>query len=227
MKEWLIASSLAMAGGGAYYSGALDTADVVRTVNKPPSVVYDGFKVVLNDYSPDLYQFAALAPDPEKTSGLNDIKFDVKSEEDKSIDYTLLLKDRPIVNIKVAFSPLDNGQKTKVAAEIDVHEMPQIEGEPPMAMPGGQRGFDKAVTLLVNKLIENIENGKIAEWDSAMTALRGEIMSHPEFAQMRLAAAEARREMAMSEASRPMVDPSEAAVNPVGVSAAPAVDVSR
>jgi hypothetical protein len=80
---------------------------------------------------------------------------------------------------------------------------------------------------MVDMLIKNIENGTVSQWSDQLAMLRGQILSDPRFADMRLAADQARRESAMADASAPMVDPSEEALRPVGVSAAPSVDVSR
>jgi len=228
MKEWLIASSLAMAGGGAYYSGVFDSADIVRTVDKPPSAVYDGFAVVLNDHSPFLYDLAYLSPDPKKVAEVEDVEFDVTSEKGKYIDYRLTLKDQPLVHVRVDFEPLDGGAKTKVKADIDVINVPAMEGEPdtPVA-PGGELGVKLALNILMNGLIDNIENGKLAEWDNEMIRMRGELLSRPEYAERRLSADRARREAKASDASAPTLDVDEAAVRPSGTSARPMVDVSR
>jgi len=229
MKEWFIASALAVAGGTAVVGGAFDRPDIVSTVDRPPSVVYDGFAVILNDYSPDLYQIAMLSADPTDEVELNDLKFEVKSEEDEFIDYRLKVQGKPVLHVKVAFEPLEGGKKTKVEADVDFEaaNLPPLDGEAAPIMPGGEIALNAAMQITMNQIISRIEDGTIAAWSDKMTMLRGEIMSHPDFAKVQMNAVRARREYSMDRAVSPMVDPSEAAVNPVGVSAAPSVDVSR
>jgi hypothetical protein len=218
IREFLVGTALL--GGGGYYvmSGYEGGADIVRTVDATPVDTFKGFDAALSADEP--IDLNAGRGD----SASDYVRPTVTKSGIEEIDYKVGKDGQDVMRVHVRFQPLDQGKQTKVLMDVDLDPSRLPQGG--MMKLGGQTLFKFAVGRLTDALIEQIESGKGVRVNEAFAEMRRQLQADPKYAEWQQRAREREVEVKLRNATKPMLDPDRAKLDPRGAEIVP-MDVSR
>ena len=212
LMRYLVMGAVTTLAGGAYCGGAFSQADVVRVISKPPAQVYSDFHVILNA-SDDRMETLATSLDGETRKervGDDGLRLAVHDVPGREIDYSITKDGQAFLRIDVRFEGVDNDQRTKVLANVELHDVPGVD----LPLRGfAAYGFKRMVRRAVDDLAVSIEQDRFGDYARTF-AQRGYDGSSA--AEERWRQREAQR-----HAVQPMLDPERERLHPTGKSAEP------
>ncbi len=219
MIRSLVLGAAVLGGGGYYVSTNYMSADVVRTVNATPHDTWKGFDVLFRDYSGGLAELGTGEEPGGWGKPPSKVKSSYTSTDSKEVDFRVTKEGAEAIRIHVRFEPLDGGRKTRMLLDTDVSNLVLPDGARPGLVSSVM--FRTAVGKLADELVKQIESGKLVRMSEAFAEMRRQAAADPRAGEYKLRAEEYRRREAQAAASKPMVDPDRAKLDPRGANPNP------
>lgn len=215
IREALIGAALV--GGGGYYVMTYSVnAAVVRTVNATPHETWRPFDLILNQ---SMQQFAVVRDDMRFPDGTPITRPIISSVPGREVDFRLNKGNEQAMRVHLTFEPLADGAQTQMTVAIDISANVLPQGN--VNLHGGARELKRELEKLVDKLIPEIESGKLVKAAEAFAEMQRKVATSPQAGQASMYREDYKRREAQAAAGRPMLDPNAAALDPKGASAAP------
>lgn len=207
----------AVVGGGGYYMLSSYSAAEVRTVNATPADTWRAFDAMGN-YWNAMADFTAGGDSNGWGSGEAAMRPLITSVPGKEVDFRLQKNGVEAARIHVTFESLGDGKQTRMTMAVEVN---------PDALPEKERGrfngimFKQGVREMANRIIPEIESGRMLRLAETMADIRRQMMANPQYAEMQRGRDEYKKRAAQEKAAAPMLDPNAAAMNPRGADVTP------
>ena len=212
MIRTMLVGAAVLGGGGYYVSSAYMRADVVRTVRATPHDTWRGFNLIFNDYAQAMMELGTMNAEPG--NGFEQpFRTQVTSRDSEEIDFRLLRKEVQVARVRIGFAPLSGGAETRLSIDTESDAAALPDGRP---VYGGDIMLRRALGSMVDKIVPEIESGKLVRVAELFADMRRRIATDPRMGEVRLKVEQRRREEAQAAASRPMLDPDKVKLNPRG-----------
>lgn len=211
IRELMLGTAL-VGGGGYYVMSNYYSADIVRTIDASPHDAWRGFDVLMNRPAEDWTDFQPAHPEAHVSRPV------VASVDSKSIDYSVSKDGQEAIRFNLRFDPAGD-RKTRLRMNVWVSPTLVPEGSPITAANGAL--FKLMVGRVVDELIKQIESGKMVQAAEAFSEMRRQVRADPRFGEVKMRVEEYRRQEAQQAASKPMLDPDKAKLNPRGMDVTP------
>ena len=206
MKGFVFSLAGLGVGGAALFAGA-DSPDFDRTIKRSPAAVYAAFSALGDE--------GESPADPIGFAG--QVTHRIDKVRNESIRYELRFDGHPVVEIDLAFEPVDEGRSTRMTAEIDLdkRQLGQlIEIDAGMAMTlVPDSFFDQRFAEMLEHMVQDVEEGRSPSWmGMGQSGMQWRHNSQASVAARQAQAESARRQAAAPMVRpEPMVDPNQAA----------------
>ena len=135
-------------------------------------------------------------------------------------DYALRYRGQTVLHLKIEFLPIANNTKTRLLMNFESIQRPYRPGEPIGPMQHNPF-LASAMGSAVDKIDHYIETGELDKVAESFTEAKRRWEASPEHGEYVRREAEYRQRKAMEAASRPMLDPNKAAMDPQGARIVP------
>jgi hypothetical protein len=213
IREVLIGAALL--GGGGYYAMTMSTsATVVRTVKATPHETWRPFDLIFNQSQAEL---AAFGREGVASDGSRVTVPVMTSVPGREVSFRIDKNGKEAIRVHLGFEPIADGGQTRMTVQVDL-----APGFVPANKSLGSSGtLKRGIEKMIDHLIPQIESGKLIKSVEAIADIRRMMVAHPDAPERRVQHDEYARREAQEAASRPMLDPDAAAMDPKGASAAP------